>query len=89
MNTELAQENWSPIDNNLPYTCPNCGELFNSQAEFDKQLCQDCQDAAADELMDAETSNEDEEEICGYCNGSGEGMYDGTHCHACHGRGTV
>ena len=26
--------------------------------------------------------------ICADCNGSGEGMYDGTTCHTCHGRGT-
>lgn len=26
-------------------------------------------------------------EICDSCNGSGEGMYDGSSCHACRGRG--
>jgi len=25
--------------------------------------------------------------ICPQCNGSGEGMYDGSTCHACHGSG--
>ena len=31
----------------------------------------------------------DENPICTDCNGSGEGMYDGTTCHTCHGRGTT
>lgn len=26
---------------------------------------------------------------CQNCNGSGEGMYPGTRCHACHGMGEV
>ena len=28
-------------------------------------------------------------EICGNCNGSGEGQYEGTHCYICHGTGAV
>jgi len=33
--------------------------------------------------------NEDdtEDEICSWCSGSGEGMYDGSTCHKCHGSG--
>ena len=27
------------------------------------------------------------EDICGYCNGSGEGMYDGSTCYQCKGSG--
>jgi len=27
--------------------------------------------------------------ICSNCNGSGEGMHEGTLCYVCHGRGTV
>ena len=30
-----------------------------------------------------------EDDICGQCNGSGEGQYDGTRCYRCKGRGTV
>lgn len=26
---------------------------------------------------------------CGFCNGSGEGMYDGSTCHQCKGRGDM
>lgn len=29
------------------------------------------------------------EEICGNCNGSGEGMYDGSTCWSCKGSGVV
>lgn len=29
-----------------------------------------------------------EEGCCSVCNGSGEGMYDGTRCHSCRGTGT-
>lgn len=31
----------------------------------------------------------DEPEICGQCNGSGEGMYDGSRCSRCHGTGAA
>jgi hypothetical protein len=31
--------------------------------------------------------DDDYECICGHCNGSGEGMYDGTTCSACGGSG--
>lgn len=27
------------------------------------------------------------DDLCGYCDGSGEGMYDGSACSACHGSG--
>jgi DnaJ-class molecular chaperone len=30
----------------------------------------------------------DPETFCAYCNGSGEGMHDGTRCTACGGHGT-
>ena len=31
----------------------------------------------------------EDEPICPSCNGSGEGMHDGTRCSRCHGRGTL
>src|SRR5271166_3118030 len=34
-----------------------------------------------------EDDNGDEEEYCSSCNGTGEGMYDGTRCYACKGSG--
>ena len=30
---------------------------------------------------------DDDEPICSACNGSGEGMYDGSTCYKCHGSG--
>lgn len=30
---------------------------------------------------------DDDEPICSACNGSGEGMYDGSTCYKCHGYG--
>ena len=30
-----------------------------------------------------------EEDLCTNCNGSGEGMYDGSRCYVCKGKGTV
>lgn len=34
-----------------------------------------------------EPDEEDEDEICSGCSGSGEGMYDGSSCYKCHGSG--
>ena len=40
------------------------------------------------EINDEELEiDDDEESYCHQCNGSGEGMYDGSKCHACHGSG--
>ena len=30
---------------------------------------------------------DEEDEICSGCSGSGEGMYDGSRCYKCHGSG--
>jgi hypothetical protein len=41
-----------------------------------------------EEPEDEEVAGEDEEDrICGACNGSGEGMFDGTRCSSCRGTG--
>lgn len=40
-----------------------------------------------EEREEEEEEEEDEDEICGACNGSGEGMYDGSTCSACKGAG--
>ena len=39
------------------------------------------------EEYDEFDGDDDEHDICPQCNGSGEGMYDGSICHACHGSG--
>lgn len=35
----------------------------------------------------SEIDDEPEDEICSWCSGSGEGMYDGATCRKCHGSG--
>lgn len=35
-----------------------------------------------------EEIEDDEDDICPACNGSGEGMYDGSTCYKCHGTGS-
>jgi len=37
--------------------------------------------------MEPDEDEDDEDEICSGCSGSGEGMYDGSTCYKCHGRG--
>lgn len=37
--------------------------------------------------MENDEEYEDEDYICPACNGSGEGMYDGSTCHKCKGTG--
>ena len=39
------------------------------------------------EQPDDEDYNEDDEPLCPHCNGSGEGMYDGSTCRSCGGSG--
>lgn len=33
--------------------------------------------------------HEDDDRLCGTCNGSGEGMVDGSSCSSCHGSGNA
>lgn len=43
---------------------------------------------ARDDIAEQITQDEQEEdELCGNCNGSGEGMYEGTRCYVCKGSG--
>lgn len=46
---------------------------------------------ARDEACDMADECDDEYEpgICTHCNGSGEGMYDGTRCNWCKGKGEI
>jgi hypothetical protein len=45
------------------------------------------EDEQADNLKDKD--GDGEEEICSACNGSGEGMYDGSRCSTCGGHGVL
>jgi len=40
-----------------------------------------------DEALDIEDNEYDDDYICPACNGSGEGMYDGSTCYKCKGTG--
>ena len=40
-------------------------------------------------LTCAPLDDEDDEELCGWCNGSGEGGHDGSTCSECKGTGVV
>lgn len=44
---------------------------------------------SSDEDDKGDSPEDLEECICSYCDGTGEGQYDGTRCHACHGSGVV
>ena len=61
-------------------TCSYCGEEMDLALLDEDQRCPDCKKDEPDD---------DEPEICSACNGSGEGMYDGTRCSYCYGTGTT
>lgn len=42
-----------------------------------------------DDAPDSEFSREDDWPLCSACNGSGEGMFDGSRCRTCGGLGEV
>jgi hypothetical protein len=44
-------------------------------------------DAAVDAAMSGETDEEEEPGYCTSCDGSGEGMHEGTRCYRCNGKG--
>lgn len=50
----------------------------------DDFICDACRD-----YLKAQDEHNDEPLLCSACNGSGEGMYEGTICQFCHGKGTV
>ena len=46
-------------------------------------------DIEEDDLPDDEAPDDDEDCLCANCNGSGEGMHDGSICSTCGGSGVV
>ena len=56
--------------------CPYCGRTLEDDEEIDNDFCNsdDC-------------PRHDEPGICPACSGSGEGMYEGTRCRVCRGKG--
>ena len=53
--------------------------MFNVDGDI---ICPECK-----AKIDQEEEERDNPPICAYCNGSGEGMYDGTRCWHCKGEG--
>jgi hypothetical protein len=47
------------------------------------------EDESKEFLFNAEPVPEPESYVCDFCNGSGEGMFDGSKCRVCHGHGEV
>ena len=54
---------------------------------FDRIFGKKGNEVVSQEEYDDATEEDDEEEICSGCSGSGEGMYDGSTCYKCHGSG--
>lgn len=68
---DFIQENQPPEE----IECPHCGRTLEAD-QVDDGVCNsdDC-------------PGNDEPGICPTCSGSGEGMYEGTRCSSCKGRG--
>ena len=64
--------------------------LFNYLSDVNKaQAIIDKEDESTDFLFNGEPVPEPDSFICSACNGSGEGMYDGSRCPVCKGHGEV
>ena len=64
--------------------CGYCGEEVDMARLDDDFICDACRD-----YLKAQDEPYDESPLCSACNGSGEGMYDGTRCSSCGGSGVV
>ena len=65
--------------------CDYCGAEHDERKMFNVDgdtMCPVCK-----AKRDQEEEERDNPPICPYCNGSGEGMYDGTRCWHCKGEG--
>jgi hypothetical protein len=77
--------------------CSNCNEDVAIVTVDGEYYCEDCQPYCEEcgepathvEVNSSVYACEDHTNpgICGSCNGSGEGMYDGSTCHMCKGSG--
>ena len=67
-------------------TCDYCGDEVPSDTFVHHEGDKYCPACEAKRLA---KEAEESDWICPNCSGSGEGMYEGTTCYVCHGRGTV
>lgn len=63
--------------------CCYCGDAKGDRLT----CCDEVHFVPYEELPDDLKDDPLEEDICPSCNGSGEGMYDGTKCSSCRGKG--
>lgn len=79
--------------------CGGCDYMCNRNEYSGKELPQDAPCMTWEDLGLEEVTEEteacqhwieaEESRVCGACNGSGEGRYDGSRCYTCHGSGEV
>lgn len=62
--------------------CEQCGEWFDELADGEEsgRFC-------SESCADLHAAEEDEDNTCCTCQGTGEGMYDGASCSSCRGSG--
>ena len=61
-------------------TCSYCGEEMSMELLDKDSRCPDCK---------VDDTDDGDADLCTACNGSGEGMYEGTKCSYCRGKGTT
>ena len=66
---------------------PGAGDLDSPADPFHDKVGVICYDVPPD--WREQKPEEPTEELCGQCNGSGEGLHDGTRCGACKGLGVI
>lgn len=60
------------------------------ESKLDKRLREEREAMEDIDEYDYEQSEDEEEEaMCNFCNGTGEGQYDGSSCSKCHGTGMM
>jgi hypothetical protein len=86
---DLSETPWIIINTATPkafFECERCGESEVPTFPVDMKVFIANINTFVNEHRECE---EEEDEICGSCNGSGEGRYDGSTCYSCKGSGEV
>lgn len=64
----------------------DCCEAPMSLEMEDFGICPECKEHCG--IYDDEDEDEELEDMCSHCGGTGEGQYDGSRCSVCKGTGT-